>query len=127
MGMKTLSGRPGLAAFIAVLCALPFAALNVVIAERIEPFHSWIAARALNDAAGFGPGFFVLLFVLLPIPAGALVALQPVLRRGPDGRRRWPAINLGLAALMLGAFGLIAAGLGEEIYRCEIQRIPNCD
>jgi len=119
---KRLSTHPWLAALLGALLVLPFVALNAVVAQRIEPLFS-----VLRPGVHSGPfEYVVLAVVLVLLPVGAGVALLP-LRRAADGRRRFPPLNLALAVLLVGAFALISAELGQEIYRCDVLGLPNCD
>jgi hypothetical protein len=110
------------AAIAALLLALPFVLLNVVVSARIEPLHGWITRLEVHNIGGYGPGFFLLVVLLLLWPIGAFVAVRPLLRE-----RRWRVINLALGGLLLVGFLFVGGTLGEEIYRCDILRVPNCD
>jgi hypothetical protein len=119
---RRLSSRPWLAALIALLFVVPFFLTNLVVVYRIEPFLSF-----LRPGPHTGPfEYLVLAILLLLVLIGALVALSP-LRRGADGRRRFPPLNIAIAALLIAGFVLITVNLGQEIYACDIARIPNCD
>jgi hypothetical protein len=48
-------------------------------------------------------------------------------QKGSNEKRRIYVVNLILGAALLLIFVLIAGGLLEEIYRCDVLRIPNCD
>lgn len=117
----TPARRAGIAGFA---LALPFLALNLVVAERIEPLFSLI-----RPGEHTGPLEYPLLFLVLSLlPVGAAVALTPLWR----GARRPLTLTLALAnvlvaAVLIVAFLAIAIALGSEIYRCEVLRIPNCD
>jgi hypothetical protein len=121
--MKTFTSEPRSAAVIGLLLTLPLAILNAIVGNRIEPFFSFI-----RPGIHTSPGEYVLLFaVLLLLPLGALIALRPMLIRGTDGVRRFCLMNGAVAALLLAAFVAISIGLGSDIYRCDVLRIPNCD
>ena len=51
----------------------------------------------------------------------------PAPARAADGRRRFPALNVALALLLVVAFALLTYGLGAEFYRCDVLGSPNCD
>lgn len=120
--MPSMRLRPGPAAAAGVLLALPFLVLDLVVSQRIEPVFSLI-----RPGVHTGPHEYALLAaVLLLVPAGAAVALLP-LRRDHDGRRRFPPLNVVLAALLLAGFALVAGTLGEEVYRCDVLGVPDCD
>ncbi|HXF62671.1 MAG TPA: hypothetical protein VNK95_13700 [Caldilineaceae bacterium] len=118
-----IAAHPKAAALLGFLLMLPFVALNAIVGNRIEPFFSFI-----RPAGHTSPLELVLLFaVILLIPVGALIAGLPMLQRGADGRRPFYLVNGILAALLVAVFVLLALTLGEEIYRCDILQIPNCD
>lgn len=105
-------------ALFGLLLALPFLALNAIVAMRIEPFLS-----LLRPGAHTSPAEYVLLPVtLLLILLGSWAAARPVLRE-----RKWYTINVLVAALLFGVFLLLSTVLGVETYRCDILHIPNCD
>lgn len=118
-----MTAKPELAGMKGLLFVLPFAVLNAIVATRFEPFFSLIRPGPHTS----GQEMVLLACTLLMMPFGAFVALRPVLRRGEDGRRRFVLFNTVAATLLLLNFAALAIGLGSEIYRCEILRIPNCD
>ena len=87
----------------------------------------WVRTLGLDDVGGFGIGSLVFLVLLLLFPAGAFVALRPMSRKAGGGVRRWHALNAAIAALLLAGFATLTVAVGEEIYRCDVLRIPNCD
>jgi hypothetical protein len=110
------SPRP--AALAGLVFLLPFLILNTIVGSRIEPLFSLI-----RPGIDTSPREYVLLFgVVFLIPAGAFLALRPML-----SNRRFYALNAISAALLVFAFGALVMGIGSEIYRCDILRIPNCD
>ena len=119
---RPLSSRPWLAAVVALLFVVPFFVANLIVVYRVEPFFS-----LLRPGPHTGPfEYLVLAIVLLLVLAGAIVALAP-LRRGTDGKRRFPPLNIAIAVLLIAGFTVIAVTLGQEIYACDIAGIPNCD
>ena len=101
-------------AALAASFALPFLALNAVVASRIEPLFSLIRPDAHTSALEYA----LLATVLLLMPLGAFVALR---------RERLYAANVAVAVVLLGLFLAVATAPGVEIYRCDVLRIPNCD
>jgi hypothetical protein len=115
--------RPATAALSGFLFLLPFAALNAVVANRVEPVFSLI-----RPGLHTSPREYVLLAaVLLLLPAGAIWALRPTLRRDAHGRRHFYLMNAMSAGLLLLVFTVLAVALGDEIYRCDVLGNPNCD
>jgi hypothetical protein len=118
-----MTTHPAVAAAVGALFAGPFLAANAIIGNRIEPFFSLIRPGIHTSAREY----VLLAVVLVLIPIGAFVAARPMLQRGPDGRRRFYLLNAVLATLLSAAFVTLVAGLGSEIYRCDVLRVPNCD
>jgi hypothetical protein len=102
------------AAFTGLLCLLPFAALNAIVATRFEPFFSLIRPGAHTS----NTEWFLLAASLLVMPVGAYVALR---------KRTFYLANIAAALFLLAVFTTLSLVLGEEIYRCEVLQIPNCD
>ena len=103
--------------------ALPFVALNTVVALRLEPFFSIV-----RPGVHTGPLEIPLLVVaLLLMPLGAVVALRPLWAVDADGRRSVPVVNVLAALVLVAAFLTIGGALGEEIVRCDVLRVPRCD
>jgi multisubunit Na+/H+ antiporter MnhG subunit len=121
--MLTYLERPVTAALAGVLSLLPFVMANAIVSQRVEPFFSLIRPGTETSVQEM----VLLAFVLLLMPVGAYVALRPVLRMGFDRRRSFLFLNVATAAVVLVVFGTIAIALGNEIYRCEILQLPNCD
>lgn len=119
----SLASRPNIAALTGLACVLPFAVLNAIVSQRIEPLFSWIRPGLHTSALEYA----LLPAVLLMMPVGAVGALLPSLRKGEDGRRRFYWLNGICAGLLLAAFAILSAALGSEIYACEVMQIPNCD
>jgi len=115
--------RPVAAAFTGGLFMVPFAAANAIVGNRIEPFFSFIRPGPHTSAFEY-----VLLAVILAcLPVGAFIAARPMLKRGADGGWRVHLVNAVLALVMLALFVILSAGLGADIYRCDVLYIPNCD
>lgn len=115
--------NPNSAALIGFALILPFVFLNMIVANRIEPFFSLI-----RPGVHTSPFEYVLLIiVLLLLPAGAFIAIRPMLQRGVDGKRKFYLLNGILAAILLIVFVLISVAFAEELYRCDVLQIPNCD
>ena len=86
--------------------------------------------RDLLTADGDQPnvlGMTVILGGLLLLPIAFVVTLRPMLRKGPNRKRRAYAVNLLVCAVIALPMAATLLGIGEEIYRCEIRGIPNCD
>jgi hypothetical protein len=121
--MRSTTPNPTLAALRGLFLVLPFVTMNAIVGNRIEPFFSLI-----RPGIHTSPREYVLLFsVVLLIAVGAFLAARPLLQKGTDGKRRFHAVNAIVATLLCMAFVAVSVGLGSDIYRCDILRIPNCD
>ncbi len=72
-------------------------------------------------------GLTVILGGLLLLPAAFVITVLPMLRNGPDRKRRAYAVNLLVCAVISIPMAATLLGIGEEIYRCEIRGTANCD
>lgn len=115
--------RPGAAALMGVLCLLPFFSLNAIVANRIEPFFSFIRPGPRTS----GLEIVLLTVALGCIPLGAFIAARPLFDRTAPRPLRAYLLNGALGAVMLVVFVILVAGIGAEIYRCDVLGIPNCD
>ena len=117
------SRSPNTAALLGGLCLLPFVVANAIVANRIEPFFSFI-----RPGPHTSPFEYVLLAVVLGfIAVGAFIAARPLFERRAAPSPRTYILNGAVGALMLAVFLILSVGLGSEIYRCDVLRIPNCD
>ena len=105
------------------LTLAPLAALNAIVGDRIEPFFLLIRPGPHTGAAEYA----LLIAVLLLLPVGAFIAARPLAGRGPAGLRPIHALNGAVAVCLAIAFVAISFGLGDEIYRCDVLRLPACD
>jgi hypothetical protein len=64
---------------------------------------------------------------LLLLPVALAVTLLPMLRGEPSRKRRLHAVNLLVCAVIAIPLATMLYGIGEEVYRCEIRGMPNCD
>jgi hypothetical protein len=93
----------------------------------------WLDIAIVRDAVtadGDRPsvlGWAAIVGGLLLLPVAFAVALRPMARPGPDRKRRLYAVNLLVCAVISIPIAATLYGIGEEIYRCEIRGIPNCD
>ncbi len=110
------------AALLGLLCVLPFFIINFIVSFRIEPFYALLGSFPILRSTPIFP-----LMLLLFLPVGALVAIHPMLFSGKDGVRKMPILNTILSVLVLAMFLFIFIGLAEDIYKCQMLKIPNCD
>ena len=123
MSKARWSRSPNAAALLGGLCLLPFVVANAIVANRIEPFFSFI--RPGQHTSPFE--YLLLATVLAFIVAGGFIAARPLFDRSAPPSLRTYILNGAVGALMLAVFLILSIGLGSEIYRCDILRIPNCD
>lgn len=81
--LKSVTSHPAFAALTGTLFMLPLLVANTIVGNRIEPFFSLIRPGLHTSPREHA----LLVFVLLLLPAGAFIALRPVLNR----RQRRPA------------------------------------
>jgi hypothetical protein len=125
--MRSISSNPKSAALASSVLILPLLILNSIAGNQLEPLYSIFK---VNTGGGFWDhpiGHISLVIALLLLPVGAVIAMRPMLHTGADARRQFYLINGVLALLMLALFFLISGALLEEMYRCNVLQIPNCD
>lgn len=120
MAKNTKIINPNKAAFVGFLFAIPFVVTNFIVALRLEPIYSFLGSFSVIRNSPFLPLFLLLLF-----PLGAYIALYPMLKKGR--KSNFYILNSIVATILLAIFAILFFALGEEIYRCEILKIPNCD
>jgi len=110
------------AALIGFLYTLPFIILNFVVTLRLEPLYSFLGSfPAIRNSP------YIPLILLFLFPIGAFIVTRPMLQKGITGTRTFYALNAVLALIILGVFVVFSYGLGQDLYRCEVLKIPNCD
>jgi hypothetical protein len=115
---KSKLENPNFAAIIGFLFALPFFIINFIVALRIEPLYSILGAYpALRNT----PILPLLLLLLFPI--GACISAYPMFQ----GKQKIYITNTIVVIVLMVVFFILFYALGEELYRCEIAKIPNCD
>ena len=125
--MQSGISNPKSAMLIGLLFTLPFILLNTIANNHIEPFFSIFR---VNTGGGFWDhpvGHISLVLALIFLPVGAIISIWPMTMRGEDGKRKYHFVNVLFAVLLLALFVLISGALLEEIYRCNILQVPNCD
>jgi hypothetical protein len=111
-----------LSALLGSLLVLPLGLLWSIVMLGVEPSA---LATGQGDATALGLILALVALVLL-FPALA-VSVWPMVRAGTDGKRRIYAVNVVVAVAVLGVIALTWGALAEEIVRCEVMRVPNCD
>jgi hypothetical protein len=121
--MRSITSNPLSAALVGLLFVLPFVLLNMLVRMQYGPLLSYMRPDSHTSILEIG----LLVFVLLLILVGAIVAAGPLFRQGADGKRRLHLLNIVVAFLLLTMFIVLLVGIGKEIYRCDILNIPKCD
>lgn len=125
--MQTRIINPHFAALSAFLLTLPLLLLNTIANKQIEPLSTFFKVNTAGGFWDYPVGHLSLIGALVLLPCGAIIALRPMgQRRSAGGRKVYP-LNLLLALLLLALFCLISGAFLEEIYRCNILQVPNCD
>ena len=119
---------PKASACISFLLALPMGILLSAIVFEIQPIEMFLKSILTNDGSQPNTfGFGVMIGSLLFLPVALAVSLWPMLLKRADGKRRYYMINLVVAAAVLALMVPTWGALAEEIYRCDVLHIPNCD
>ncbi|MBM4412094.1 MAG: hypothetical protein FJ040_01400 [Chloroflexi bacterium] len=103
---------------ILLLSILPFLVLNTIVSQQIQPMLGWMRPTGHTSL-----GELVVLGLSLMWAAyGAVRIILPMRRASP-----WSIVRmiggLGLLTLVL----MVTYGIGNDIYRCDIIHVPNCD
>lgn len=125
--MKAMISNPKSAALFSFLLTLPLILLNTIAINRIDPFFTIFQINTAGSFWDYPIGHSTALVALLLLPCGAAIALRPLLQTGGSGKQAFYLVNIFLSVIMLAAFVLISGALIEEIYRCNVLQIPNCD
>jgi hypothetical protein len=119
---STKSVNPHGAAVTGALLAVPFIITNLIVSLRIEPFYALLETI---PAVRNSPVFPLLLLFLFPV--GAFIAMRPMIQKETQGQRTFYPVNILIAVILLVTFFILFSALGNELYRCEVLKIPNCD
>jgi hypothetical protein len=118
-----LADRPRCAALLGVLSAAPLVGLNFVVMHRLDPLFTMI-----RPGEHTGPFELpILLGSIALLPVGAALALIPAWRAARGAPRRFPALNIAIAVLLLAGFAPLMAEFSSEVVRCDVLHVPNCD
>lgn len=119
---------PRSAAIAGFVMALPIGLLLLVAAFQLEPLGTWL--RSVLTVDGIQPsalGRVYMVGSLLLLPIAVVVAALPTLRRALGGRRHIYAVNVAVVAFVTLLIVLTWGALAEEVVRCDVMGIPNCD
>lgn len=115
-------------ALVALLLAFPIGLIFSAIVFEWQMVESALKSLLTND--GDQPnmvGRIIMLSGLLALPVALGVGLWPMVRKAQDGKRHFYIANamvtMLVAALMVPTWGELA----QEVYRCDVLQIPNCD
>ncbi len=109
---------PAVAALVGMVFLGPFFLLNLIVVFRLEPYITWLRPDTHSNPLEWT----IIAIVLLLMPAGAYVSMRPTFALH---RIFW--FNVLVAVFLLGVWVTLSYAIGEEIYRCEVLGIPNCD
>lgn len=116
------------AALAAGILAIPMGLLILGIFFGATPIES--ALKSVLTIDGNTPNLFGRIFMfmaLFGLPVGLLVTLWPMAKKGTDGKRKAYPINIVVAIIIALMMIPTWGGLAQDIYRCDILKIPNCD
>ncbi len=109
---------PAFAALAGMACFGPFFLLNLIVVFRLEPYITWLRPDTHSNPLEWT----IIAIALLLMPAGAYLALRPTF-----ALNRFFWFNAFVAVILVGIFLTLSYAIGEEVYRCEVLGIPNCD
>jgi hypothetical protein len=110
---------------ITIISMLPFLVLNTIVSQQLQPMLDWL--RPTGHTSGIE--LFALGTSILWCGIGALSLIWPFRQPASWARVRIPRARarimgeVALCSLVV----LLAITLGDEIYRCDILKQPNCD
>lgn len=116
-------------AAIGLVLAVPMTILLAAVILRVEPLEAAMRAAFVdeNDRTNLFGNIFAF-GSLVALPVALAVSLWPVIRDSArDARRHLYIANIAVAAVILALIIPSWGALADEIYRCDIARIPNCD
>lgn len=120
--------RARIGALSGLALAAPIGLLLFAVVVGFEPLVAFLQSVLTDDRAQpslFGRAYMLGGLILL-FPAFA-VAAWPMVRRGPDGRRHLRLANVAALVVIGGLIVLTWGALAEEVVRCDVLGIPNCD
>lgn len=117
---------PRFSALTAFLLILPFIILNTIAVNKIEPLFSVFKINTAGNFWDYPIGHLSGIVALLLFPVGAVIAIRSMIQNKMNGGAFY-FINGILAFLMIAVFILISWALLDEIYRCNVLLVPNCD
>lgn len=126
--LETSMTHPNRATLISILLFLPFLMLNYLAGQDNKAIDYLF--RNVFSLNGFNTnplGHLVFLAAILLIPLGSVVAMRPLFKSDSLGKRSFHIVNFLVGTLSLLLFVLIAGALVQEVYRCDVLLIANCD
>jgi Na+/melibiose symporter-like transporter len=127
--MNTLSRiSPTVSAVIAFLLTLPIGVIFSAIVFELRPIETALKAVLTND--GNQPntlGYSIMIGGLIALPFALFFAVYPMFMKDDLGKRHFYLLNAVITAIVLVLMFYTWGALAEEIYRCDILGIPNCD
>lgn len=116
---------PRLAAYVALALSVPLGIVWTAIVFELQFVEVAFKSVFTSDGATLNAAGRVYIFgSILVLPVALGLALWPMLRKGTRGVY-W--LNIAIALLILILMWHTWGGLAEDIYRCDILKIPNCD
>ncbi len=115
--MQISISNPKSAARIGFVLTLPVILLNTIANHEIEPFFTFFKVNTAGSFWDHPVGHIAVIVALLLLPAGAVIAIRPILQKGTDGKRKFYLVNVFLAVIMVALFVFISGALISEIYK----------
>ena len=121
--------KPSRFAAAGLLLALPIGALYAAVVLGIGPLEAVL--RSLLTDGGDQPnaaGRVYQMAGLLALPFALAATLWPVLGRGlRRASDHLHPMNIAVAIVVAWLIAVTWGGLAEDVYRCDVLRVPNCD
>lgn len=128
MSIQTLITNPKRAALASFLLALPLGFFYAVAVFRLEPLDSTFRALFTRDDTKQNLlGLITILSTMVLLLPALVISLLPMWQKRSDGKRSLHVVNLLLAGAILMLITLTWGGMIEDLIRCDILHIPQCD
>lgn len=125
---KLLSLHANTYATIALILALPMGIILPAVALNIESIE--LVLKKVLTWDGDHPNVLGIILIyggFLALPFSLFSSLWPMLRKDTDGKRHFYVLHAAIAIAVAILIAYTWGALAEEVYRCEVLQIPNCD
>jgi hypothetical protein len=111
------------ALLIGVALFMPMFLMNLFAVMDIPTFDNMFRHVFSVDGFTLNPyGTLTIFILLLLVPIGGVITLMPMFQQ-----RKIFLLNLLVGLFMISVFAMFVYGMGHDMYKCDILKIPNCD